>query len=339
MITIRSYQEQDALSIEAIIRRAFTLTAFDVDPLVPTGTSAEVAWRVWASPALTRADEVNTCLVAEDSDTSSVLGFVIFGAHNRYSKILGKKIASIILIAVDPDRGMEKGIGTALLQTLIEKLAAMDFRYISVGTDTDNMAAMGLYQKCGFRTVLNWGNWRFYADHNMLPEVVLPQSDIIEPVHEGFDKDTIKALASLFGRPSSLVNDKRFSQQVRKNFEEEFIKNVVKDINANTIKALVLKKDDMSAGLATYQEVDFLTEITGKPWIRIHDLNIIPVARSQNNGTRLLLRTMQQIVSEYGDDSIIEVFCPLNNWAMHKVLMKAHFQLVHCDTTLHLKIG
>ena len=168
MITIRRYQPQDLLPIEAITRRAFTLTSFDVDPLIPTGVSAEVAWEIWARPILEKNGE-NACLCAIDEENNILVGFLIYGEHKQFSELIGKKISSIIIMGIDPDRGMGQHIGSQLVSECVKLMEKRDVNLISVGTDLNNYAAIGAYQKNEFRSIMHWGNWRFYTATHLIP--------------------------------------------------------------------------------------------------------------------------------------------------------------------------
>jgi len=90
-------------------------------------------------------------LVAEDTQTGDIVGVVMGVDHSYY---LGKDDggSSLWCLAVDP-QARHPGIGKALTRELAERFWSAGARYMDLTVMHDNEAAIGLYEKLGFRRI------------------------------------------------------------------------------------------------------------------------------------------------------------------------------------------
>lgn len=66
-----------------------------------------------------------------------------------------------------------KGIGTQILKFLIEKAKELGYSEISIGVDKDNIAALNLYRKMGFNTIIKEDEDEYGKFYKLLKELKL----------------------------------------------------------------------------------------------------------------------------------------------------------------------
>lgn len=76
----------------------------------------------------------------------------VFDMHDNDYTIAGQRIYLSRLIVKKERRG--NGIGGVLIDFMVKKIKNMGYKEITVGVDKDNTAALNLYRKKGFTTVL-----------------------------------------------------------------------------------------------------------------------------------------------------------------------------------------
>ena len=64
-----------------------------------------------------------------------------------------------------------KGIGTEILRFLIEKAKELGYSEISIGVDKDNIAALNLYRKMGFDTIIKEDEDEYGKFYKLLKEL------------------------------------------------------------------------------------------------------------------------------------------------------------------------
>lgn len=79
-------------------------------------------------------------------------GALVFDAGDPDYTIPGKRVYVSRMIVKKEYRG--RGIGSEILQFLINKAKEMDYHEITLGVDKDNTTALHLYNKFGFTEVL-----------------------------------------------------------------------------------------------------------------------------------------------------------------------------------------
>lgn len=124
---------EDAEAVNLLYRRNGMVTA-------PEG-------HVWAS----RDDDAVTYLVAEDAATGAVIGTVM-GVDHVAAFDDPERGCSLWCLAVDP-RTSRPGVGEALTRGLIDRYTAMGRRWMDLSVMHDNLPALRLYEKLGFRRV------------------------------------------------------------------------------------------------------------------------------------------------------------------------------------------
>lgn len=76
----------------------------------------------------------------------------VFDMHDNDYTIVNQRIYLSRLIVKKERRG--NGIGGVLIDFMVKKIKNMGYKEITVGVDKDNTAALNLYRKKGFTTVL-----------------------------------------------------------------------------------------------------------------------------------------------------------------------------------------
>lgn len=66
-----------------------------------------------------------------------------------------------------------KGIGTEILSFLVKMAKELGYSEISIGVDKDNIAALNLYRKMGFNTIIKEDNDEYGEFYKLLKEIKL----------------------------------------------------------------------------------------------------------------------------------------------------------------------
>ncbi|HUQ93356.1 MAG TPA: GNAT family N-acetyltransferase [Bryobacteraceae bacterium] len=125
---------------------AYQFDRFHADSALAAGVADQLhaAW-LRNSCGGTNGEEV---IVA--SDGRKILGFVTFRIDADLLGHTGVRVATIVLVATaEAARG--KGIGTAMTQYAIRRLARQKVHAVHVGTQLRNLVAARLYESVGFR--------------------------------------------------------------------------------------------------------------------------------------------------------------------------------------------
>ena len=140
-LTIRLAQAADVPALEAIADGAYPTSRYCSDPHFPAATSAAM-YTTWIRISFTEqfADAV---FVAERG--GEILGFstcdVDLPAHE----------GSIPLVGI-AEKARGQGIGTHLMHYIQDWFVQQQIKHVIVVADGANIAALRLYEKCGFRT-------------------------------------------------------------------------------------------------------------------------------------------------------------------------------------------
>ena len=105
--------------------------------------------------ASTRDDRALIYFVAEDSATGAVIGTVTGVNHARAFED-PECGSSLWCLAVDP-QASQPGIGEALVRRLAEHFATLGLAYMDLSVMHDNVQAIALYEKLGFRRIHFFG--------------------------------------------------------------------------------------------------------------------------------------------------------------------------------------
>lgn len=149
-VAVRPFEPSDVARLQYIARSAFRHDHFHSDPRIPPAAADEVYVRWVKNSCQGRADAV---LVAEEpGNPDGVSGFITCRVDQTVSAAAGIPHGVIELVAVSPE-AQGKGIGVALVVGSLEWFARHGVRSIEVGTQSRNIQAMRLYQRCGFKCV------------------------------------------------------------------------------------------------------------------------------------------------------------------------------------------
>lgn len=149
-VAVRPFEPSDVARLQYIARSAFRHDHFHSDPRIPPAAADEVYVRWVKDSCQGRADAV---LVAEEpGNPGGVSGFITCRVDQAVSAAAGIPHGVIELVAVSPEV-QGKGIGVALVVGSLEWFARHGVRSIEVGTQSRNIQAVRLYQRCGFKCV------------------------------------------------------------------------------------------------------------------------------------------------------------------------------------------
>lgn len=155
MIVVRPFKEGDEDRVMDIASKAFPklgLARLAIDKSLPRDAVRE-AYRREAEGYVKRVlkgDENLEIMVAEEEDL--IAGYIVLGANAEWSEIFGFKWASIVSLAVDPE-WWDRGIGSKLVKEGLKRFKEKDVKYVEVFTDQNNIAAIKVYEKNGFRVI------------------------------------------------------------------------------------------------------------------------------------------------------------------------------------------
>jgi ribosomal protein S18 acetylase RimI-like enzyme len=135
--SLRLAKSEDAAAVAQLARERISKSRFHNDPLL-TKAQADRVHVEWARNCCLgkAADGVWLCL-----EGTRVAGFVT-------GKVNGTKGAIGLITVAEKDAGF--GLGRLLLQQACQWLAERKCQSVTVQTQTDNYAALGLYLACGF---------------------------------------------------------------------------------------------------------------------------------------------------------------------------------------------
>jgi GNAT superfamily N-acetyltransferase len=135
---VQPYRPIDEASIQALSQGSFSLTRYARDPHMPPGAADRVV-ESWIGNNLNGRAH-NTWVIREQGQAVAFLSS-LWDSSKRW--------ASVDLIAVEKQqRGT--GLGRALIEAMVSHYSSTATE-ISIGTQGDNLAALALYQSCGFR--------------------------------------------------------------------------------------------------------------------------------------------------------------------------------------------
>lgn len=139
----------DDLSALERIARSFRTGHFHADPrLAPVADELYVQWT--RNSLATRADAV---LVVRDVETSTPVGFITCVLDRRLAAADPPRRHGVIeLVAVDAS-AQGAGVGRALVSGALAWFRGAGATSVEVGTQVDNVRAVRLYQRAGFRCV------------------------------------------------------------------------------------------------------------------------------------------------------------------------------------------
>jgi ribosomal protein S18 acetylase RimI-like enzyme len=166
MIVVRPFGEGDEQQIGKIASRAFPrlgLARLAIDKSLREDTVRE-AYRREAQEYARRVstgDKDIEILVAQDED--AIAGYIVLGVNADWSEVFGFRWASIVSLAVDPDF-WGGAVGSKLVDEGLKVLREKKVRHVEVLTDQNNIAAIRVYEKNGFRVIYSGVTLSQYLD-------------------------------------------------------------------------------------------------------------------------------------------------------------------------------
>lgn len=155
MVVLKHLEEGNGERVMEIASKAFPGMGLDrlaVDKSLSRDKVVEV-YRREAEGYVKRAlegDENLEMIVAEEED--AVVGYIVLRVDADRSEIFGFKWASVLSLAIDPD-WWGRGIGSKLVEKGLRRLKEVGTRYVEVFTDQNNIAAIRVFEKNGFRFI------------------------------------------------------------------------------------------------------------------------------------------------------------------------------------------
>jgi L-amino acid N-acyltransferase YncA len=113
--------------------------------------------------------DVHICLVAVDPGTGRIEGFQTLGRYPNLPDDIGD-IGTFARID-----GAQRGIGSALFKTMVERARALGLSAINATIRGDNVGGLAFYTKQGF------------VDHAVTPAVPLSEGTPVDRVHKRYD--------------------------------------------------------------------------------------------------------------------------------------------------------
>jgi dTDP-4-amino-4,6-dideoxy-D-galactose acyltransferase len=146
--TVRLATADDATEAGDLARHAYVLDRFHSDPFIACERADELH-ATWVRNAF-HGTAADTVFVAEDE--TGLLGFVTC-ALNRKSQEASKGLVGTIVLVATAEPAKGRGVARAVTMAAMEWFRAQGCTEVEVGTQTRNIAACRLYQKCGFNIV------------------------------------------------------------------------------------------------------------------------------------------------------------------------------------------
>ncbi|MBN1897492.1 MAG: GNAT family N-acetyltransferase, partial [Spirochaetes bacterium] len=238
--------------------------------------------------------------------------------------VTGKKIGSIILLAVRKEFRGKNHIAENLVQTVLTLFLQYQFNMVMVGTDADNLPAVFIYLKTGFKPYFQWGTFRYHYQGPFLKSSLK-----IEKVGPD-DKKTMRKFISLIDRPFSLVHDRTLKPHVN-GLLKYMSEKAQEEIQQGKSELVCVKEKNKVLAYYTFAEQKGISRVLGKKFFRINDLVFL------NKNHDKSIKSMHAFLKYLSmkEASILEVFIRINDWPGIKVLCQSGFTLVHMTTTLH----
>jgi len=153
MLKIRKFKERDSKRLKEIAPKAFMVYArFGIDKTLPREKTKENYRKEVAGyiKKFLNKEKDFTILVAEENKIT--VGYIVLKINPSLTEIYGFKWGIIVSLAVDPEY-QGRGIGPELVKKGLIWMKKNGVKYVEVGTDQNNIAAIRTYEKNGFRVI------------------------------------------------------------------------------------------------------------------------------------------------------------------------------------------
>lgn len=324
---------EDFRAVEQITRTAFTLNALSVDKHLPRPLYGELFFESIVSRAMQQ--DRSTLLVAKSD--GKVAGFIVYALDRALGRLCGVAVGSILLFGVDPEfRG--RGVARALLRRVLQLFVENRMRLATVGTDSNNLSALQLYQDHGFRTRLNWTTWRWFPGW--------PTGRTRGDEGDGGNglefrpftgEKSVEKLLSFLNRPLAMLRDRTVEPAGRERLLNQLRRKAGNKLAAGETMGMVAwlpgKFRSKPVGLLIWsheERVERLYSDRGRMF-RIHDLITAPDFRNYGVGRELL----QALTGQAENCLFAEGWCAADDWPATNALAAAGFRPAHMATVLH----
>ncbi len=298
------------------LSRGFTMSPYAFDKRL-----AKICPNIYPAFASDMIHNVNSIsIVAEDTN---IKGYITVSINNALSSAAGKKIGSILLLAVEPV-SRSKGIGKILAQKGVALLLTMGAEIITVGTDIYNYSAIHIYESCNFKFKMGWHIFRYFPEFGINKKHVLDNIDV-------YHTQSLDEFCKNFSRPVSLLKEKNIETGRLKEYLTE---NFKKSIINGTTTALQYFNRNKPVGMITIakDEIGQKTLQTNKSVYKILDLIVLNDSSGENTEKKLL----QDITSRIFDYCLMEFWVDAENASLIQTLESSGFRLSYTGLSYHL---
>lgn len=301
---------------------SFDLTSFSTDREMDGEKARLIPWEVWCRPVLL-SEKKKYCIVAAAGRKAA--GFIIYGAHAEYSRVLGRKAGSIILMAVEKKFRGKYRIAPHLIDHVMNIFRKNRVGLVTVGTDLDNLPALTGYINHGFRPVLSWVTLR---RHLGKPEEDTDPSLLLEPARRPPSSDRL-----FDARPNPYLLDHKLPPAEKRRLKRHCDKSVREEIRHGRLNAYQLVSPEGAGAFVTVKKEEQISGILGKGFYRINDLHFFPA--EQEHRVSLMKGMLPLLNGIYPDLGVLEVFVRANDRMLLNILIRSGFNLVHHAVNLH----
>ncbi len=322
MCNIRNAQKHDMKSIKYICEHSFSLTSLDVDSyIIKSGGAYFFEYYVGM------AFEKYPLQFYVYEENNEVVGFIIYGVDNGSSISTGKKIGSIILLAVN-ETYQNKSIGYSLVKYVVDLFDKLGFDLITVGTDADNIAALTTYQKLGFMTILNWITLRYY-NREKTKSINVANSNNIELKFENNSVVAREIMDTIcFKKTNSLLYDKNISHS---SILEKIKSSMTNDVANNNVLFYQILLNKTLVGFAVIRHDVHLSNYSEAVFQRIEDIHILPKLKENIKVFKAVINLILDILPF----DVVEILLPSNRYNLINACVGNDFCFVHSATVLH----
>lgn len=321
LFLFQPYEDKFYEDLKNITLQSFKLTSFNTDYHLPPDSGGIIGWNVWLKNVL-QSEKKKSCFICVDNENKKAVGYILYGAEPNYSKIIEKKIGTIILLAVKEEYRSKHKICDELLKNVITLFNNNNFDIITVGTDLNNLPALINYIKFGFIPILFWSTYRNYF------ELKLIKNELYK-VEEINNEESILIFLNNFKRPNSLLIDKKID---KKNELEEFLKEQVKyEIINQKLKLVGAYKKNELLAFCTFLYRKEISNLLKKSFVTINDLIFLTEKEEEKI---FLLSSILNYFKNNGAE-VVEIFLESDRFKEIKILNECGFYLIHNAVTLH----
>ena len=222
------------------------------------------------------------------------------------------------------DKEQDKKIGYNLIKYIIDLFYEMKFDLITVGTDSDNIAALSIYQNLGFKTILNWVTLRLsapYKKQNPDMDIKLKLEKNKTEIENTIDKTSFKKTNSYFYDRNIAIS--KIKNKIKKSISQ--------DAENDTILFYKIYLKNVVIGFIIIRHDIYLSNHNECVFQRIEDIHVLPKLIDNNV---ILRNIIKSILNEHPFD-IIEMLVPLNRYNLINTAINENFYFVHSATVLH----